>query len=267
MIRDALGEDSRKNINPVEAKLENSNNVDMSKLKQKIEWLFLEDKAGTLTPNVNNKCKADHLPPKTAEFTDPNEPKYDTLAVKLTINNKISIMDKKQVALFKDHLARDVANFRHGKKCAASVGGIQLAGADDLQVKEVSLTCGPSMGHAHEGTSLDAGLLWAKLKGEKWEEKEFTLESYQKEQVERTWKIWLYNNNGTEKLHPATIFEKGNGKNAKTYAGDSLSKEFRHETAESYFAFLRTKGWIIVNPSVKVLKPSSLENKGVTENE
>ncbi|MBN1865573.1 MAG: hypothetical protein JW808_11810 [Victivallales bacterium] len=257
VTRSALGEDSRKKIHPVAATLKTTNNVDITKLRHKIEWSFLEAKAGTLAPDVNDKLKAVHTPPPTAEFSKPNEPIKDTLAVKLTINGNVSILDKKQVALFKDHLARDVENFQHGKKCAESVGGIQLGGADDIQVKDVGLTCGPSMTHAHKGEVSPVGMsFWNELKAEGWTKNSYSWADFLALPLQRGWKLWL-GETDMGRYHPSTVLEDKTGAQALTYSGDSESKIFRHEKVEDYYNMLKAKGSEInvLNRRIWILKP------------
>jgi len=166
-----------------------------------------------------------HVPPINA----------GTGTVTLRLKDYPNIKDSKTIRIFKDHLARDVANFKSGKSCTP----IELS--DGSEVDGVNLTCGPAMVHAHQGTvNPPAPALWRQLKAKGWTEVRYdNWDDFKTAKLDRGWKVYLKMNLYGEEigLHYQTCKTLGSGKTAVTYAGDSESHVFRHETVDSYYRY------------------------------
>ncbi len=264
------------------------------------EWFFKKNPdnngnknnvGGTITPNEGDTSPSTpiHAPPKKVNAA--NKPLEDTLVLRL--RDYKYVKDTRIVEIYKDHLARDVANFLDGKSSnPVTLSDNSKVYLDENKAQPLILGCSTSFVHAHKGEKGNAHKLWKNLREkQKWIEnigqkykwgpnanhrtlgyrwKVFT----EGKRIKLKWndKVWLgkKNNGKLVMLHPSTVITEGNGSTAKTYSADNLTHKFRHETVKDYYDMLKKKGPNFEVPIPKrrvwILQPPT-KNKEDTENE
>lgn len=249
----------------------------------KYEW-SLTKAVGTL--NIDPPTLTpEHSPPDTAAIAG------TTGYLVLKLKDYPNIKDTKKVVIFKDHLARDVSNFKDGKNCLRKngVNGIELK--DGSLAEGIQLGCSLSFVHAHKGVIGNAHTLWIDLRDNKnWREnigqkykwkagKKYRTPGYGWEwfthpsALALKWndKVWIGKINikivmkdGKPKvvktrtmLHPSTVIKPGDGGTAITYSGDTVKGKFIHRTVGWYYKNVLKNKIIPRFRKIWILQPTS----------
>jgi hypothetical protein len=151
--------------------------------------------------------------------------------------------DTKKIRIFRDHLARDVANFQHGHACAPQIelpDGTKASGGTGLE-------CGVAVSHAQYGLDLFTGK-YDNIKGKGWTEKGgpggYTWAKLVEEKISlaRGWKLRL--GMVAAWVHVATVMEEGTvvpvegQRLARIYSANAFGQKFARfgqETVEGYY--------------------------------
>ncbi|MBN1865575.1 MAG: hypothetical protein JW808_11820, partial [Victivallales bacterium] len=213
------------------------------------EWR-LTQQAGSLEDT--DTLSPRHIPPPSLPSPPYSQDDFLIGLLELKVK-KSSLKDLKAVQVFKDHLARDVENFQHGKNCMRKdgVAGIELE--DGSLVGGIQLGCASSFVHAHEGKKGNHVELWTRLRKSGWIENGTDPDDYTGNEddtvrtpgykwnddllemtIERGWKIYIGDISRPDR-HPVTVMETGTVSTARTHSGDTVSGLFRHEKVGDYY--------------------------------
>jgi hypothetical protein len=180
----------------------------------------LDTSAGTISPLSGSLTPA-HSSPAMA----------GTGTLRLYLVDDPSIYDEVEILIYEDHLERDIANFKAGKKCT---GPSDLQLEDGSYVEDVSLTCASSANPALKGTTGSASYLSTLPKvvdKEPWAQ--FVNRSLSRGQILNL--HYRGQSGNPTSLHWQTVVSSGTGASAQTYAADSVTKMFRYETVDAYY--------------------------------
>jgi hypothetical protein len=199
------------------------------------DW-SLDTSAGTISP-LTGSLTPTHSSPATK----------GTGTLKLSLVDHPSICDMVEIEIYGDHLERDTTNFLAGNYCTTAsdpatgallATGVQLA--DGSFVDGLTMVCSTSAYHAltgarGSGTNLRAHT-WSSVSSR------IHISALMTMQLSRGWVIELLRDDSDNAfLHWQTVKTSGTGANAVTYAGDSSSRIFRHETVGDYFDYYDNK--------------------------
>jgi len=198
------------------------------------QWT-LESGGGTLEPSTTDSLTPTHISPAQADQGE----------LRLALVDAPGIYDTVSLHIFKDHLDRDDTNFLPRKACKPNV---ELE--DTTLAMGVDLVCSSTLQHTYNGKQgLNGSAFWEYLKTEKgWTEvqvtdpdthelrSELTWSEFKAQNLERGWKLQLRREGSSIPRHWQTVKIAGTGETAVTFAADSVTRVFRHETVDSYFS-------------------------------